>query len=71
MELRMSRKASEVAEMAAVTLQVARDEVIATGDPESISWALDQFRQAEALLRRVIAGGDSPSGEAEGATEAA
>jgi hypothetical protein len=30
----MARKASELAEMAAVTLQVARDEVIATSEPE-------------------------------------
>jgi hypothetical protein len=57
----MARKASELAEIAAVTLQVASDEVIASGDPETISWALDQFHQAEALLRRVIAGDDNPS----------
>jgi ATP-dependent Zn protease len=67
----MARKASELAESAAVTLQVARDEVIATGDPETISWALDQFRQAEALLQRVIADCDAPPGEVKGATEAA
>ena len=49
--------------MAAVNLQVARDEVIATGDPETISWALDQLREAEALLRRLMTDCDSPLGE--------
>jgi hypothetical protein len=67
----MARKASELAEIAAATLRMARDEVIATGDPEAIAWALDEFHQAEALLRRVMAYGDSPSGEVKGATEAA
>jgi hypothetical protein len=57
----MARIASDLAGIAAAKLQTAKDEVIATGDPESISWALDQFRQAEALLRRVIAGGDNSS----------
>ncbi len=59
----MTRKASELAEMAALSLQVARDEVIATGDPETISWALDQLREAEALLLRVMTDCDSPLGE--------
>ena len=67
----MARIASELAEMATVNLQAARDEVIGTGDPETISWALDQFREAEELLRRVMADGDTPSGEVEAESEAA
>ena len=67
----MARIASELAEMATVNLQAARDEVIATGDLETISWALNQFRQAEELLRRVMADGDTPSGEVEAESEAA
>ena len=67
----MARIASELAEMATVNLQAARDQVIATGDPETISWALDQFREAEELLRRVMADGDTPSGEVEAESEAA
>lgn len=59
----MARNVSELAEMAAVNLQVARDEVIATGDPETISWALDRLREAEALLRRVMTDCDSPLDE--------
>jgi hypothetical protein len=67
----MARIASELAEMAAVNLRVARDEVIATGDPETISWALDQFREAEDFLRRVMADCDTPSGKVEDESEAA
>ena len=59
----MAREASELAEMAIVNLQVARDEIIATGDPETISWALDRLREAQALLRRVMTDCDSPLGE--------
>ncbi|MBB4201003.1 hypothetical protein GGD83_004833 [Rhodoblastus sphagnicola] len=63
----MARVESELAETAAVTVQVARDQVIAAGDPETIAWALDQFREAEALLRRVTADCDGPPGEVKGA----
>ncbi|WP_184422083.1 hypothetical protein [Rhodoblastus sphagnicola] len=70
-ELRMTRKGSELAGIAAAKLQTAKDEIIATGDSETIAWALDQFHQAEALLRRVMADCDAPSGEVKGATEAA
>jgi len=61
----MARKAVELAGIAAAKLQAAKNEVIAAGDPETISWALDQFRHAEEMLRRVMGYVDAPSGEAE------
>ncbi|MBB4200110.1 hypothetical protein GGD83_003937 [Rhodoblastus sphagnicola] len=39
--------------------------------PNRMAMALDQFHQAEAFLRRVMADCDAPSGEVKGATEAA
>ncbi|MCW2318600.1 hypothetical protein M2322_004169 [Rhodoblastus acidophilus] len=50
----MERKKSELAEIAAAKLQRAIDAAIATKDPKHIAWAQDQFRHAEALLRRVV-----------------
>jgi hypothetical protein len=67
----MARKASELAEIAAATLRMARDEVIAAGDPEAIAWATDQFRKVEEMLRRVMAYGDAPSADVKRATDAA
>jgi hypothetical protein len=59
----MASKASELAGIASIHLQIAKDEIIATSDPETISWALDQFRQAEALLRLLMADCDISSGK--------
>ena len=67
----MARKTSELANIAAAKLQMAKSEIIASGDPETISWALDQFRGVEEMLRRVMAYGDAPSDEVEAQSEAA
>jgi hypothetical protein len=63
-------RVSELAENALVNLHVAKDEIIATGDPDSILWALDQIRQAEAWLRMVMMEFDAPSDEAGASPEA-
>ena len=67
----MARKASELAEIAAPKLQMAKDEVITAGDPETIAWALDRFHEVEEMLRRVMAYGDISAGEIEAGSEAA
>jgi hypothetical protein len=33
---------------------------MASGDHETIAWALDQFRLVQSVLRRVMADGDTP-----------
>lgn len=67
----MARKTSELAEIACIKLRAAKDEIIATGDRETISWALDQFRLAEALLRRITGDDDIPAADFASDSEAA
>jgi hypothetical protein len=67
----MARKALELAGIAAAKLQAAKHEIIAAGDPETISWAIDQFRDVEEMLRRVIGYDDTSAGEVEAESEAA
>ncbi|MCW2286167.1 hypothetical protein M2323_004005 [Rhodoblastus acidophilus] len=47
-------RTSELAEIASVKLLIAKEDVIALGDPEAILWALDEFHRAEALLNRLL-----------------
>jgi hypothetical protein len=56
---------------ASINLQIAKYEIIATGDPEAILWALDQFRQAEAWLRLIMADCDLSSGQIGAESDAA
>ncbi|PPQ36077.1 hypothetical protein SAMN06265338_1184 [Rhodoblastus acidophilus] len=67
----MARKALELAGIAAAKLQTAKNEIIAAGDPETISWALDRFREVEEMLRGVVAYDDTSPGEVEAKSEAA
>jgi len=67
----MARKALELAGNAAAKLQTAKNEIIAAGDPETISWALDRFREVEEMLRRVVAYDDASPSEVEAESEAA
>jgi len=66
----MASIASEMAGTASINLQIARYEIIATGDPEAILWALDQFRQAEAWLRLIMADCDLSSDQVSAESEA-
>jgi anti-sigma factor ChrR (cupin superfamily) len=66
----MANKTGELADMAAGRLQMAKDEILAAGDAETLAWALDRFREAEALLRRIL-GDQAPSGESAAGSEAA
>jgi hypothetical protein len=66
----MASIASEIAETASINLKIAKYEIIATGDPEAILWALDQFRQAEAWLRLIMADYDLSSGQVSAESEA-
>jgi hypothetical protein len=59
----MASVASQFAEIASTNLQIATAEITATGDPETILWALDQIRQADACLKLVMAECDRPSDE--------
>jgi hypothetical protein len=57
----MTPKALELAEIASIVLMIVKDEVIASGDPEVISWARDQFRNVEAWVGRLVVEADIPA----------
>lgn len=60
----MARVTSNLAAIALKTLHIAESEVLATGDPETLLWALDQIHQADAWLKMVMAEHDAPPDEA-------
>ncbi|MCW2286792.1 hypothetical protein M2323_004597 [Rhodoblastus acidophilus] len=67
----MVRKGLELAGITAAKLQAAKDGIIAAGDAETISWAIDQFRDVDEMLRRVIGYDDTSASEVEAESEAA
>lgn len=67
----MARVTSDSVEIVSINLQIAKAELLETGDPETILWALDQLRQADACLRAVIAEHDIAPDEASSDPESA
>jgi len=57
----MASVTSELAVIASISVQIATTKIMATGDPETILWALDQIRQADACLKLVMGEYDGQS----------